>query len=332
MKLPRRRYLLPRRGFLPLIAGAAALPVASRFAAAQTYPARPIKLIAAFPAGGPADTMGRLIGQAMSSKIGQPVVIENIGGAGGSIALRMMATASPDGYTLLVNSVGLMCTASLLYKLNFEPAKALVAAGTFATDSSVIVSGPAVPAKTIAEFIHDAKANPGKFYSGGAIGTNQHMMAEVFKVRAGVNIPHIPYRGGAAAITDLLGGQIHMVLNNKSVLLQLALEGKLTPLVVTSTERWPELPNVPTMRESGIADVPTDIWYGIFAPPTTPAAIIGTINPAINDGMNSAEARKAAAKLGVELKLGTATQAATLLANDCPAWIASAQIAGIKVE
>jgi tripartite-type tricarboxylate transporter receptor subunit TctC len=314
MKLPRRRYLLPRRGFLPLIAGAAALPVASRFAAAQTYPARPIKLIVAFPAGGPADTMGRLIGQAMSSKIGQPVVIENIGGAGGSIALRMMATASPDGYTLLVNSVGLMCTASLLYKLNFEPAKALVAAGTFATDSSVIVSGPAVPAKTIAEFIHDAKANPGKFYSGGAIGTNQHMMAEVFKVRAGVNIPHIPYRGGAAAITDL------------------ALEGKLTPLVVTSTERWPELPNVPTMRESGIADVPTDIWYGIFAPPTTPAAIIGTINPAINDGMNSAEARKAAAKLGVELKLGTATQAATLLANDCPAWIASAQIAGIKVE
>jgi tripartite-type tricarboxylate transporter receptor subunit TctC len=323
---------LPRRRFLPLITGAAALPIVSRFATAQTYPARPIKLIVAFPAGGPADTMGRLIGQAMSSKIGQPVVIENIGGAGGSIALRTMSNASSDGYTLLVNSVGLMCTASLLYKLNFEPTKVLVPVGTFATDSSVLVVGPAVPAKTLAEFIRYAKANPGKLYSGGAIGTNQHMMAEVFKTRAGVNIPHIPYRGGAAAITDLLGGQIHMVLNNKSVLLQLALEGKVTPLVVTSAARWPELPNVPTMRESAIADVPTDIWYGIFAPPDTDAAFVNKINTAINEGMNSPEVRKAAAKLGVDLKLGTAADAATLLADDCPAWIASAQIAGIKAQ
>jgi tripartite-type tricarboxylate transporter receptor subunit TctC len=323
---------LARRRFLPLIASAAALPVVPPFARAQTYPARPIKLIVAFPAGGPADTMGRLIGQAMSSKIGQPVVIENIGGAGGSIALRTMANASPDGYTLLINSVGPICTASLLYKLNFEPPKIFVPAGTFATDSSVLIVGPSVPAKTLAEFIRYAKASPGKLYSGGAIGTNQHMMAEVFKARAGVNIPHIPYRGGAAALTDLLGGQIHMIVNNKSVLLQLALEGKVTPLVVTSTARWPELPNVPTMRESGIADVPTDIWYAIFAPPNTPAAIIGTINTAINAGMNSPELRKAAAKLGVELKLGTAAQAATLLADDCPSWIASAQLAGIKAE
>jgi tripartite-type tricarboxylate transporter receptor subunit TctC len=276
--------------------------------------------------------MGRLIGQAVSSRIGQPVVIENIGGAGGSIALRTMANAIPDGYTLLVNSVGPTCTASLIYKLNFDPAKLFIPAGTFATDSSVLIAGPAVPAKTLAEFIRYAKANPGKLFSGGAVGTNQHMMAEVFKARAGVNIPHIPYRGGAAAITDLLGGQIHMIVNNKSVLLQLALEGKVTPLVVTSTARWPELPNVPTMRESAIADVPTDIWYAVFAPPNTPAPIIGTINSAINEGMNSPELRKAAAKLGVELKLGTPAEAATLLADDCPSWIASAQLAGIKAE
>jgi tripartite-type tricarboxylate transporter receptor subunit TctC len=307
---------LPRRRFLPLIASAAALPVMPRLAMAQSYPARPIKLIVAFPAGGPADTMGRLIGQAVSSRIGQPVVIENIGGAGGSIALRTMANAIPDGYTLLVNSVGPTCTAALIYKLNFDPAKLFIPAGTFATDSSVLIAGPAVPAKTLAEFIRYAKANPGKLFSGGAVGTNQHMMAEVFKARAGVNIPHIPYRGGAAAITDLLGGQIHMIVNNKSVLLQLALEGKVTPLVVTSTARWPELPNVPTMRESAIADVPT----------------IGAINTAINEGMNSPELRKAAAKLGVELKLGTPAEAATLLADDCPSWIASAQLAGIKAE
>ena len=323
---------LPRRQFLPLIASAAALPVVSPFARAQTYPARPIKLIVAFPAGGPADTMGRLIGQAVSSRIGQPVVIENIGGAGGSIALRTMTSANPDGYTLLVHSVGPICTASLLYKLNFEPTKLFIPVGTFATDSSVLIVGPSVPAKTLAEFIRHAKANPGKLYSGGAVGTNQHMMAEVFKARAGVNIPHIPYRGGAAAVTDLLGGQIHMIVNNKSVLLQLALEGKVTPLVVTSTARWPELPNVPTMRESGIADVPTDIWYAVFAPPNTEGTIISRINTAINEGMNSPELRKAAAKLGVDLKLGTPAQAATLLADDCPSWIASAQLAGIKAE
>ena len=259
-------------------------------------------------------------------------MIENIGGAGGSIAVRTMATAAPDGYTFLVHSVGPMCTASLLYKLNFEPTKLLVPVGTFATDSSILIAGPAVPAKTIAEFIGHAKANPGKLFSGGAVGTNQHMMAEVFKARAGVNVPHIPYRGGAAAITDLLGGQIHIVLNNKSVLLQLALEGKVTPLAVTSTTRWPELPNVPTMRESGIADVPTDIWYAIFAPPNTDASVVGTINKAINEGMNAPETRKAAAKLGVDLKLGTPAEAATLLAGDCPSWIASAQLAGIKAE
>ena len=175
---------LPRRRFLPLIASAAALPVVSPFARAQTYPARPIKLIVAFPAGGPADTMGRLIGQAVSSRIGQPVVIENIGGAGGSIALRTMTSANPDGYTLLVHSVGPVCTASLLYKLNFEPTKLFIPVGTFATDSSVLIVGPSVPAKTLAEFIRHATANPGKLYSGGAVGTNQHMMAEVFKARA----------------------------------------------------------------------------------------------------------------------------------------------------
>lgn len=323
---------LPRRRFLPLLAGAAALPVVSPLASAQTYPARPIKLIVAFPAGGPADTMGRLVGQAISSRIGQPVVIENIGGAGGSIALRTLTSATPDGYAFLLHSVGPICTASLLYKLNFEPTTLFTPVGTFATDSSVLIVGPSVPAKTLAAFIAYAKANPGKIYSGGAVGTNQHMMAEVFKARAGVNIPHIPYRGGAAAITDLLGGQIHMVLNNKSVLLQLALEGKVTPLAVTRTERWPELPDVPTMRESAIADVPTEIWYALFAPPNTPAAIIGTINTAINEGMSSPEVRKAAAKLGVDLKLGTPAQAATLLAADCPAWIASAKLAGIKAE
>ena len=321
---------LPRRKFLHLAAGAACLPALSRMAGAQAYPTRPIKLIVAFPAGGPADTMGRMVGQAVSAKIGQPVVVENVGGAGGTIALRMMTNASPDGYTLLVNSGGPFCTASLLYKLDYDPLKALVPVGNFAADSAVLVTTRTLPIATLSEFIQYAKANPGKLNSGAAIGTNQHLMAEAFKAAAGVDIPHIPYRGGAPAIADLIGGQIHMLINNKSVLLQLALEGRVRPLAVTSTTRWPELPSVPTLAESGIAGVPTDIWYAIFAPANTPSSIVNRLNTAINDGMRSPDLRGTVEKLGIDLKLGSSADAAAAVTTDCPRWIESAKL--VKIE
>ena len=321
---------LPRRKFLHLAAGAACLPALSRMAGAQAYPTRPIKLIVAFPAGGPADTMGRMVGQAVSAKIGQPVVVENVGGAGGTIALRMMTNASPDGYTLLVNSGGPFCTASLLYKLDYDPLKTLVPVGNFAADSAVLVTTRTLPIATLSEFIQYAKANPGKLNSGAAIGTNQHLMAEAFKAAAGVDIPHIPYRGGAPAIADLIGGQIHMLINNKSVLLQLALEGRVRPLAVTSTTRWSELPSVPTLAESGIAGVPTDIWYAIFAPANTPSSIVNRLNTAINDGMRSPDLRSTVEKLGIDLKLGSSADAAAAVTTDCPRWIESAKL--VKLE
>ena len=321
---------LPRRKFLHLAAGAAYLPALSRMAGAQAYPTRPIKLIVAFPAGGPADTMGRMVGQAVSAKIGQPVVVENVGGAGGTIALRMMTNASPDGYTLLVNSGGPFCTASLLYKLDYDPLKALMPVGNFAADSAVLVTTRTLPIATLSEFIQYAKANPGKLNSGAAIGTNQHLMAEAFKAAAGVDIPHIPYRGGAPAIADLIGGQIHMLINNKSVLLQLALEGRVRPLAVTSTTRWSELPSVPTLAESGIVGVPTDIWYAIFAPANTPSSVVNRLNTAINDGMRSPDLRSTVEKLGIDLKLGSSADAAAAVTTDCPRWIESAKL--VKIE
>jgi tripartite-type tricarboxylate transporter receptor subunit TctC len=321
---------LPRRKFLHLAAGAACLPALSRMAGAQAYPTRPIKLIVAFPAGGPADTMGRMVGQAVSAKIGQPVVVENVGGAGGTIALRMMTNASPDGYTLLVNSGGPFCTASLLYKLDYDPLKTLVPVGNFAADSAVLVTTRTLPIATLSEFIQYAKANPGRLNSGAAIGTNQHLMAEAFKAAAGVDIPHIPYRGGAPAIADLIGGQIHMLINNKSVLLQLALEGRVRPLAVTSMTRWSELPSVPTLAESGIAGVPTDIWYAIFAPANTPSSIVNRLNTAINDGMRSPDLRSTVEKLGIDLKLGSSSDAAAAVTTDCPRWIESAKL--VKIE
>jgi len=321
---------LPRRKFLHLAAGATCLPALSRIAGAQAYPTRPIKLIVAFPAGGPADTMGRMVGQAVSAKIGQPVVVENVGGAGGTIALRMMTNASPDGYTLLVNSGGPFCTASLLYKLDYDPLKALVPVGNFAADSAVLVTTQTLSIATLSEFMQYAKANPGKLESGAAIGTNQHLMAEAFKAAAGVDIPHIPYRGGAPAIADLIGGQIHMLINNKSVLLQLALEGRVRPLAVTSTTRWSELPSVPTLAESGIVGVPTDIWYAIFAPANTPSSVVNRLNTAINDGMRSPDLRSTVEKLGIDLKLGSSADAAAAVTTDCPRWIESAKL--VKIE
>jgi tripartite-type tricarboxylate transporter receptor subunit TctC len=271
-----------------------------------------------------------MVGQAVSAKIGQPVVVENVGGAGGTIALRMMTNASPDGYTLLVNSGGPFCTASLLYKLDYDPLKALVPVGNFAADSAVLVTTRTLPIATLSEFIQYAKANPGKLNSGAAIGTNQHLMAEAFKAAAGVDIPHIPYRGGAPAIADLIGGQIHMLINNKSVLLQLALEGRVRPLAVTSTTRWSELPSVPTLAESGIVGVPTDIWYAIFAPANTPSSVVNRLNTAINDGMRSPDLRSTVEKLGIDLKLGSSADAAAAVTTDCPRWIESAKL--VKIE
>ena len=184
-----------RRSFLKIAAGAAALSAMRRVAGAQAYPSRPIKLVVAFPAGGPADTMGRLVGQAMSAKIGQPVVIENIGGAGGTIALKMMTTANPDGYTLLVNSGGPFCTASLLYKLDYEPVKTFIPTGTFAADSGVLVTGRALPVKTLAEFIRYARASKLAFASPGS-GTTPHLTGEnVLRVLAKLDITPVHFRG-----------------------------------------------------------------------------------------------------------------------------------------
>src|SRR5262245_53648728 len=321
---------LPRRKFLGLAASAFCLPALSRMAGAQAYPTRPIRLIVAFPAGGPADTMGRMVAQAVSGKIGQPVVVENVGGAGGTIALRMMTTATPDGYTLLVNSGGPFCTASLLYKLDYDPLKALVSVGNFATDSALLVTSRTLPITTLSEFIQYARANPGKLNSGAAIGTNQHLMAEAFKAAAGVDIPHIPYRGGAPAIADLIGGQIQLLINNKSVLLRLVLEGRGRPLAVTSATREPELRAVPILAESGITGGPTYIWYAISAPANTPSVVINRLNIAINEGMSSPDLRATVEKLGIDLKLGSAADAAAAVATDCPRWIESAKL--VKLE
>jgi tripartite-type tricarboxylate transporter receptor subunit TctC len=321
-----------RRQFLHLAAGAAALPTVSRIAWAQAYPTRSIKLVVPVPAGGPTDTLGRIVGQRLSSILGQPVIIENQSGAGTTIGMRAVARAKPDGYTLIISTPAALCTSTVLYKLDYDPLSVFTPVGTFALDPAVLVVSPSVPAKTVQELIQYAKANPGKLSSGSATGTTPALLTELFKSKTGVNIPNVPYRGAAPAITDLLGGQIQLLINNKSVLAPYLQEGKLKALAVASATRWQELPDVPTMLESGLEDFPSGSLYGIFAPKGTPSTIIDRLNAAINEGMNFSETRQTIAKIGAEAKVGTPQQFATLISHECPNWTEIARLTGIKPE
>ena len=229
-------------------------------AGAQSYPTRLIRIVVPFPPGGPTDVAARLVVQPLSETLGQSIIIENQAGAGGRTGSRYVARAAPDGYTLLLGGTNLNAIIAAIYKgLDYEPVRSFVPVAAIASDSMVMVVNPALPVKSVAELVAYAKAHPGKLKYGSAPGIASHLASELLKYRAGIDVPFIPYRGGAPAITDLLGGQIDVLFNNKSVLLALIEARKLRALAVTSDARWPELPEVPTMRESGFADFPADI-------------------------------------------------------------------------
>ena len=303
------------------------------FAHAQSYPEKPIKLVVPFPAGGATDTSARLIAQGLSSRLGQTIVVENQGGAGGQIGARQVATASPDGYTLLmVAAANTFGTAPHLYKLDYDPMKAFVPVATVVVDRQLMVVTPALPVKTVQELVQYAKANPGKLNYGSAIGIGPHFMVELFKLKSGANIVHVPYRGGAPMITDLLGGQIQVTINGKSVLLPHVQAGKMRALAVTAAERWPELPEVPTLVEAGYLDTPYDTLFGIVAPAGTPAPAIEKLNATVADSLRSAEIRASFAKLGIDPKITTSQEFAAIVAEEAPKWAEIVRRTGIKME
>jgi tripartite-type tricarboxylate transporter receptor subunit TctC len=300
-------------------------------AAAQAYPTRPIKLVVPFPPGGATDTSARLVAQGMSTRLGQTIVIENQGGAGGTIGMRQVAGAIPDGYTLLmVAATNTFGTAPLLYKLDFDPAKIFTPVAMAVLEKQVMVVTPSLPAKTIAELVQYAKVNPGKLNYGNAVGIAPHFLVELFKIKTGLDIVHVPYRGGAPMIADLLGGQIQMTINGKSVLLPHIREGKLRPLAVTSAARWTELPDIPSMVEGGYLDAPYDTLFGMVAPMGTPGAVIERLNAAINDALASPDLRASFARLGIEPKNGTPQDFAAVIAQEAPKWAEIVKITGIK--
>lgn len=322
-----------RRSLLPTVVVLCLVLSIGGIVSAQTYPQRAIKIVVPFPAGGANDTVARVLAQALSSRLGQPVIIENQGGAGGTIGARLVATASPDGYTLLmVVPTTTFGTAPILYNLSYSPIKAFDPVGLIGVDKLIMVTEPSVPVEAIHDLVRYSKANPSKLSYGSATGVAPHFLMELFKMRSGATIAHVPYRGGAPMVSDLLGGQIQVAINNKSVLLPHILERKLRPIAVLSADRWPELPSVPTLLETGYADAPHDTMFGLVAPSSTPIASIGILSSAINEALRAPEVRTSFAKLGVEPKAGTPEEFAGLIATEAPRWAEIVRLTGVKLD
>ena len=323
--------MLTRRTLLSSVASAGLLLATGR-AQSQTFPDRPIKLIVPFPAGGPMDVMARQVGQHLQAGLKQPVIVENRGGAGGALGSKAVALAEPDGYTLLWGSSG---TLSILPALNpnldYDP-KAFVPVSLVSLLPHVMVVPPAVPARTVAEFITHVKANPGKLNFAASLGTPPHLIGALFKHLAGLDIAFIPYRGSASSITDLLGGQTHLLFDALTVLFPLIREGKLRALGVTSPQRWPQLPDVPTMAEIGFPSLPANAWSGVFAPPRTPVGIVNRLNAVINEGVKAPETQASFAKLSALTQPGSPQDFAAFVAEQGPMWAELVKISGAKIE
>ena len=278
-------------------------------AQAQGYPDRPIRLIAPFPAGGLADVLARAVGDEMSKSLGQPVIVENRAGAGGNTGADAVAKSAPDGYTLLMSSAGILTANQFLYaKMPFDAETAFVPVSNVASMSMLVVVNPKVEAKTLKEFVALAKAQPGKINFGSpGIGTTGHLGLAMLMHAAGVKITHVPYRGAAPAVTDLLAGQIDGVVDNPPTVIAHIQSGKLRPLAVAARERMALLPDVPTAAEQGVSNYEASSWFGVAAPAGTPPAIVARLHQAIAAAVRTPAMQERFGKSGARL-LGNSPQ------------------------
>jgi tripartite-type tricarboxylate transporter receptor subunit TctC len=305
---------------------------ASDQAAAQSYPSRPIKLIVPFPPGGPIDVMARLVSQKLNATFGT-VIVENRPGGGSTIGLKAVATAEPDGYTFLFGGTMTLSVIPPLFRgAEAEQIKAMVPVTLVSATPFVLIVAPRVPAKTVPEFVAYAKANPGKLNFGAPAGATPLLVGELFKMKAGVDITTIPYRGAANTMTDMITGQIDMALEPTSVTLAHIHEGKIRALAVTSRARSPELPDLPTMGESGVPGVVAVSWTGVSGPAKTPPDVVATLNRAINDALKSPDMAAALRRLGSDPLGGTAQDFSALLAEEGPKWVEVVKSSGIKID
>jgi tripartite-type tricarboxylate transporter receptor subunit TctC len=323
---------LPRRNFLQLAAGAVALPALSRVAWAQTYPSRPVRIIVPFAPGGSTDITARLMGQWLTERLGQQFVTENRPGAGSNIGTEMVVNAPPDGYTLLLVGASSAINATLYEKLNFNFLRDITSVAGIISIPFIMVVNPSVPAKTASEFIAYAKVNPSKVNMGsGGNGTAGHLSGELFKMMAGVNMTHVPYRGEALALTDLLGGQVQVMFGTMPASIEYIRAAKLRPLAVTTASRAEALPDIPTVGEF-VAGYEASGWQGLGAPKNTPADIIDKLNTEINTALADPKMKARLAELGATALPGSAADFNKLIAAETEKWGKVIRAANIKAE
>src|SRR5438552_1892895 len=323
---------LPRRQFLHLAAGAAALPAVSRIAQAQAYPTRPVRIIVPFAAASAFDIMARLVGQWLSERLGQQFIVENRPGAGGNIGTEVVVRAPPDGYTLLAVGSNNMINATLYDNLSYDFIRDIAPVGSVYRVPQVMEVNPSFPARTVPEFIAYAKANPGKinFASAGS-GSVAHVTGELFKMMTGVNMLHVPYRGAAPALTDLIGGEVHVMFDNLPSSIGHIRAGRLRPVAVTSTARLQSLPDIPTIGDF-VPGFETSAWAGIGAPKNTPAEIIDALNREINAALADPTIKARFAELGGEVLALSPGEYGKRIAEETEKWAKVIKFSGAKPD
>ncbi len=313
-----------------LVTTLALLPLS---APAQTYPTKPVAIIVPYAAGGSLDVVTRILARSLTTRLGQTVLVENRAGAGSNIGAAYVAKSTPDGYTLFLASPATAINVSLYGKLNYDPEKDLTPVSLLTAVPSVLLVHPSAPYKSIAELVAHAKQNPGKLnYSSGGAGSSEHLGSEMFKFYAGVDVTHIPYKGGAPALADLMGGQVTMMFSNRIGALPHIRSGKLRALGVADGVRSPQLPEVPTFVEAGYPDLKVLVWSGIMAPTGTPAAIVNRLHAVITEAMQAPEMKAQMDDMGVTIASGGPAQFGEFLKSQIAQWRPIVKASGARVD
>jgi len=313
---------------------AAALAASIGVAQAQDYPSRPVRLVVPFGPGGPTDVAARLVSQIAQAELGATIVVENRPGAGGATGSKSVANAEPDGYTLLVGtSATLAVVPALMKNPGYDPVKSFAAVAKVADSTTVMIVPANFPANSVKEFVAYAKANPGKLsYASAGAGNQTQLVAELLKAKAGIEIVHVPYKSGAEMVTAVLSEQVQLTFPDISILLPLIRDRKVKALAVTSARRHPQLPDVPTLAESGFPDFAVTFWSGVVAPAGTPAGIVNKLNAAIDKGLRSREIEDKLAAIGSQTAPGSPQEFAAFIASEAVKWRAVAATAGVSLD
>ena len=316
-----------------LISAALACGVPAAQAADSSFPTRPVRLVVGYAAGGATDVLARLVAQKMGEALGQPIVVENRAGANSNVGAEVVAKATPDGYTLYVFTIANTINATLYDKLGYDPVRDFEPVGMIAKIPNVLVVNPKLPVKTVADYVRLAKESPdGMTFASSGSGSSIHLSGEMFRSRSGANMLHVPYKGSAPAVTDLLGGQVQSMFDNAPSALPHVKSGKLRAIAVTSAQRMPQLPDVPTVAESGLPGFDVQSWFTIAAPTGTPKPVIDKLNTALNKALNASEVRERMRDLAATPEPGTPEQLRTFTMSEIKRWHDVVKQSGARVN